>query len=278
MNDPAVSVTRVQTELDLSRPSPARLYDCFLGGKNNFAVDREAAEKIRRAFPALADAAWANRGFHGRAAAWMACRGITQFIDIGCGLPTMGNTHEVVQRLDAGARVVYADNDHQVVVHAGALLADGANTTVIHADLRDPFGLLHNAALRARIDLNRPCGVLATAVAHFIADAGDPWQLAAQMMSALAPGSYLALSHATADAIPAKAIRAGREVYQAATQKIHLRTRAEVERFFATLKIVPPYPGARPNVCHVGLWGCQDPVQADSDGSRALYAAVGRRP
>ncbi len=265
-------------ELDLSRPSPARLYDCFLGGTDNYAVDQAAAARIRAVFPGLSDAAWANRGFHGRAAAWMARRGVRQFIDVGPGLPTMDNTHQVIQRIDPNSRVVYADNDTQVVLHSEALLAGRGNAAVIQADLRDPAGLLGHPMLAARIDFGRPCGLLITAVAHFVADEHDPWKQVAFLIFALAPGSYLALSHATADGIPPAAVRAGQYVYENATERIYLRTRAEVDRFFDGLDLVPPYPGAEPTLAYVGTWGCENPRAADSDGSRALYCAVARRP
>lgn len=260
------------------KPSPARLYDYYLGGKDNFTADREAAEKIRAAFPALSDAAWANRGFHGRAATWMTRHGIRQFIDIGAGLPTMENTHQVVQRIAPRARVVYADNDRQAVCHARALLVGGPAVTAIDADIRDPAALLGNRELRELIDFTQPAGVLITAVMHFVADTDHPWNLVAQLMGAFAPGSYLALSHVTADGIPPAAVQAGTEVYDHATEKIYPRTRTDVERFFDGLTLLPPHKDSPPAVTYVGEWGCEDSVLADSDGSRALYAGVARRP
>jgi hypothetical protein len=259
------------------KPSPARLYDYYLGGKDNFAADRAAAERIRAAFPALSDAAWANRGFHGRAAKWMAERGIRQFIDIGSGLPTMENTHQVVQQVAADARVVYADNDRQVVCHARALLVGGPNVTAIDADVRDPSTILDNRELRELVDFREPAGLLMTAVMHFVSDADDPWSLVARLMSAFPAGSYLALSHVTADGIAPSAVRAGIEVYEQATEKVYPRSKAEIERFFHGLELVPPYSRCPPAVTYVGEWGCEDLVFADSDGSRALYCGVGHR-
>jgi hypothetical protein len=260
------------------RPSPARLYDYYLGGKDNFEADRAAARKIRAVFPALSDAAWANRGFHGRAATWMARHGIRQFIDIGAGLPTMDNTHQVVQRITPCARVVYADNDRQAVCHARALLVSGPGVTAINADIRDPDALLDNQELRDLIHFTQPAGVLITAVLHFVADTDNPWQLVRRLMRAFAPGSYLALSHVTADGMPPAAVQAGTEVYDHATQNIYPRTRAQVERFFTGLDLLPPHRLSPPAVTYVGEWGCEDPALADSDGSRALYAGLARRP
>jgi len=259
-------------------PSPARLYDYYLGGKDNFAVDRAAAEKIRAVFPALSDAAWANRGFHGRAAIWMARHGIRQFVDIGAGLPTMDNTHQLVQRIAPHARIVYADNDRQVVCHARALLVGELGAIAVEGDVRDPEALLANRELRGLISFGQPTGLLITAVMHFVADTDGPWGLIAHLISAFPPGSYLALSHATADGIPPEAVKTGHQVYEDATERIYPRGRAEVERFFAGLDLLPPYPHSPPLVTYAGEWGCEDPDLADSDGSRALYCGVAQRP
>jgi hypothetical protein len=269
---------RVPPGVDPLRPSAARLYDYYLGGVNNFQVDRDAAEKMRVLMPELSDAAWANRGFHQRAAMWIAKRGVRQFIDIGSGLPTAGNTHEAVQKVDAGARVIYVDNDSMVTAHARDLLADDGSTTFIQADMRDSASVLDHPALRAQIDLSKPVGLLMTSVVHFVADDGDPWGLVARYIAAVAPGSYLALSHATMDKLPARMVEAGLALYARAAERLYPRTLTEVQRFFDGLDLVPPYEGAKPAVGYVGLWGAEDPAAADSDGSRVLYCGVARRP
>jgi hypothetical protein len=208
----------------------------------------------------------------------MARHGIRQFVDIGAGLPTMDNTHQVVQRINPCARVVYADNDRQAVCHARALLAGGPAVTAIDADIRDPGALLGNRELRELLDFTQPAGLLVTAVLHFVADADDPWGLVTQLIGAFAPGSYLALSHVTADRIPPSAVQTGTEVYDHATENIYPRTRAQVERFFTGLDLLAPHKDSPPAVTYVGAWGCEDPALADSDGSRALYAGLARRP
>src|SRR5215469_3500109 len=180
--------------VDPAQPTSARLYDYFLGGTNNFAADREVAEQLMADVPYAVDAVLANRGFHGRAAVWMAGHGIRQFIDLGSGLPTQNNTHESVHRVIPDARVVYVDVDPMVAAHAGALLADDGTTTVITADLREPDQVLSHPDLRRLIDFDQPAGMLMTAVMHFIADDSDPWGLVATYMAAVPPGSYLALS------------------------------------------------------------------------------------
>jgi len=273
----AVPDPAVPPGVDPAKPSPARLYDYYLGGHNNFEADRRAAETLRQSLPALSDAAWANRGFHQRAAAWLAARaGLRQFIDIGCGLPAVGNTHQVVQRTDPAARVVYADIDPMVAAQFAPLLADAPNVELITADLRDPDALLGHPAVRSLIDFAEPTGLLMTAVLPFVADDRDPWGLVARYVAALAPGSYLALSHATQDGLPPLAVYAMEETYAHATEQLTLRSRAEVERFFAGMDMVAPYPGAADGLTFAGQWGAVDPASADSDGSRVLYAGVAK--
>jgi len=228
--------------------------------------------------PDLPDAAWANRSFHQRAARWLAEQGIRQFLDIGSGLPTVGNTHEIVQKVAPDARVVYVDIDPMVALISAGLLGGGATATVVTADLRDPATVLGDRDLRALIHDGEPTGLLMTAVMHFVAPGSDPWGLVARYMDALAPGSYLALSHITADRLPPRAVEEGLDVYSRATENIYVRSRDEVQRFFEHLDMVPPYDGAPPGVCYVGEWGAEDASLADSDGSRMLYCGVGRRP
>ena len=268
----------VPAGVDPAVPSPARLYDYYLGGRHNFPADRAAAKRIIAALPDLPDAAWANRSFHQRAARWLAEQGIAQFIDIGSGLPTVGNTHEVVQAVIPDARVVYVDVDPMVALISAELLKDSKTATIITADLRDPAAVLGHPDLRALINPGEPTGLLMTAVMHFVASSSDPWGLVARYLDALAPGSYLVLSHATADRLPPSGVREGLDVYAKATENIYVRPKDEVDRFFQHLEMVAPYPGAPSGVCYVGEWGAEVPTEADSDGSRMLYCGVGRRP
>ncbi|HEX3921828.1 MAG TPA: SAM-dependent methyltransferase [Streptosporangiaceae bacterium] len=264
--------------VDPETPSPARLYDFYLGGKANYPADRAAAEKIRARMPELADAAWANRGFHQRAALWMARdMGIRQFLDIGSGLPTQNNTHQAVGKAAPDARVLYVDHEPLVRVHADALLTGEGNTQMITADLRDPESVLKSPEARELLDFSQPVGLLMTAVLHFVSDGSDPYGLVARYVAELAPGSYVALTHITADQKPPAAVSAILDIYANATEQIYMRTRDEVERFFEGLELVPPYDGGKPAVTYVGEWGAEDPDLADSDGSRWCYGAVGRR-
>jgi hypothetical protein len=273
-----IEISGVPPGVDPARPSPVRVCDYLLGGTNNFPVDREAAERLKAAVPDIVDALWANRGFHGRAAMWLADRGIRQFIDIGSGLPTQNNTHQAVHRVAPDARVVYVDHDPMVAAQSGPLLASDGTTAVVTADWRDPDAVLSDPGLRGLIDLAEPTGVLMTTLIHFVADNADPWGLVARYMAAVAPGSYLALSHGTGDKIPPSTLEAGRQAGAKVTEKAHLRSKADVERFFDGLELVPPYPGADPVVTYVGLWGAEDIEAADTEGSRGIYCAVARRP
>jgi hypothetical protein len=269
---------QVPAEIDTTRPSTARLYDYYLGGTNNFEVDRQAAEQLRKQMPELADAAWANRGFHGRAAAWMASdQGIRQFIDLGSGLPTQNNTHQVVQEVIPTARVVYVDMDPLVAAHSAELLAGDERTALVTADLRDPDAVLSHPDVRRLIDLDQPVGVLMTAVMHFISDEEDPYGIVARYMAATAVGSYLALSHTTYEKLPPQTVQAMYEVYERASSHLYLRDKAGIARFFDGLEMIQPHEGAQSSVCFVGCWGAEDPDAADSDGSRVLRCGVARK-
>jgi S-adenosyl methyltransferase len=259
-------------------PSPARLYDYYLGGKHNFEVDRVAAEKIRAKMPELGDAAWANRGFHQRAARWIASQGVRQFIDIGSGLPTVGNTHDVVQQTVPNTRVVYVDADPLVELYSNDILKGQGTVGVIRADLRDPDTILNDPRLRELIDLDKPAALLMTAVFHFVSPASKPYDLVKRYLDVLAPGSFLALSHATADKIPPALVQTILDVYENSTERFYFRTRDEIACFFDGLDVVSPYDGAPAAVSPVGLWGAEDPELADGDDSRILYAGVGRLP
>jgi trans-aconitate methyltransferase len=264
--------------VDTSVPSAARLYDYYLGGTNNYPVDQEAGKRLRATFPDLYDAAWANRGFHQRSGRWMArVHGIRQFIDVGCGLPTQGNTHYAVRQETPGAKVAYVDNDPMVPAMADGLLEDDSLAKVILADLRDPDAVLNDPDLRSLIDLGQPTGLLMTAVLHFVADGSDPWGLVKRYADALAPGSFISISHATGDNIPERTVQGIYDTYRNANTRMYLRTRDEVRRFFDGLELMPPYPGAPADITYAGTWGAEDPELADSDGSRFLHVGVGKR-
>ena len=269
---------RAPAGVDISRPAPARIYDYMLRGDNHFEIDVLAAERILSAVPEIRDCAWSNRGFHQRAAKWIAGRGVRQFIDIGSGLPTVGNTHEVVQQVIPGATVVYVDNDPMVADQGSRLLAEDQTTRVICADLREPGAILDHPEVKELIDFSVPTGLLLTAVLMFVSDSSDPWGQVARYVGALAPGSYLALSHLTDDYKPPVTAERFRAAFDHATERLYFRSGAGIARFFGGLEMVPPYDGAEPAICYTGVWGAEDPVLADSDGARWLYCGVARKP
>src|SRR3984893_8529382 len=267
---------RVPAGGDVSKPAPARIYDYMLRGKHHFEADATAAERILSVVPEIRDCAWSNRGFHQRAAKWIAERGVRQFIGIGSGLPTVGNTHEVVQKVIPGARVVYVDNDPMVAEQGGQLLAEDRSTRGICADLREPDSILDNPEVTELIDFRAPTGLLLTAVMMFVSDDSDPWGLVSRYVDALAPGSYLALSHLTDDYKPPVTAERFRAVFDGATERLYFRSRAGIARFFDGLELVPPYDGAAADISYTGVWGAEDPVLARH--RRPAQALLRRHP
>jgi hypothetical protein len=258
------------------RPTPAGVYDAALGGTANSKADRDMIEHARVVMPHVIQGAWANRGFLQRAAKRLAGEwGIRQFIDLGSGMPTQRNTHQVVEEQRPDGRVLYVDRDPKVIELASRLLTDTTRVNIIEGDVREPDAILAHPETRRLIDFTEPVGVLLVAVTHFLSDKDDPWGLVRRYVAAVPPGSYLVLSAVTSDHQEEtwdRVLDAGRpRGYEG-----FARTRAEVERFFEGLEIVPPYPGARPELAFVGLWGAEDPELADDDGSRLAYGAVAR--
>jgi S-adenosyl methyltransferase len=260
-------------------PSPAGIYDYWLGGTANSQADRDAAERIKQALPEISRIAWANRGFLTRVVRWMAERGIRQFIDIGAGLPTQKATHEVAGAIAGGCRVVYTDKDPVVVARGRRLLADVPGAAVIEADLREPDVLLGHPETARLIDLSQPVGLLIVAVTQFVPDEDDPWGMVARHIAPLAPGSFLALSAPTGDhKVESTVSRVVEQYADTSAGGNWPRTKDEIERFFTGLEFGIPYQGAEPGLTYVGLWGCDDPVTADDDASRWFYAGVARKP
>ncbi len=248
--------------VDVTTPNIARMYDFYLGGKDNFAADREAARKILAVFPDTPVAALANREFMQRAVRHLAADGVSQFLDIGSGLPTQGSVHEIA----TGARVTYVDYDPMVLTHSEALLGRAPGVTVIQADMRRPEELLRHPDLG--LDLSRPIAVLLVAVLHFVPDEARPYGIVGTLRDALAPGSFLALSHLTSEGVPEELVRAGRDAYKNATAPIVPRSRADILRFFDGFELIEP------GLAWMSDWRPDDPNTPQSHG----FAAVGRKP
>jgi len=263
-------------DLQTGQPHPARVYDYLLGGKDNFAADRAAAEAGLRANPNSRIPPRENRAFLGRAVRYLAGEaGISQFLDIGTGIPTSPNVHEIAQGIEPRARIVYVDNDPIVLAQARALLTTGpeGRTAYIDADLRDIDAILGSADLQRTLDLSKPVGLLLIAVMHFIPDEDDPWTLAARLLAALPSGSYLALSHLTGDFDPA-AWAGVVAVYRRSGVTMQVRRKPDVERFFAGLDPIDPgvvsLPQWRPDPSDVG--------RPPSDAAVSVYGGVARKP
>ncbi|MEV0296013.1 SAM-dependent methyltransferase [Nocardia sp. NPDC050710] len=228
---------------DVSKPHPARRYDYWLGGKDNYPADRESADAVAEAFPTVRLAAVENRSFLRRAVNYLSAEaGIRQYLDIGAGLPTAGNVHEIAQDIAPESRIVYVDNDPIVLLHARDLLnssPEGA-TAYLDADLREPDRILTHPDLTRVLDLNRPVALMLVAVLHFITDDDAAYRLVRQLCQALPSGSYLVMSHATSDHLTAEDLAEANEANRRSGVPFRLRSTAEFTEFFTGFELVPP--------------------------------------
>jgi hypothetical protein len=264
-------------KIDTTVPHPARMYDYWLGGKDNFAVDREAAEWSVAAsaggMQRARETVRANRAFLGRAVRYLAGQaGIRQFLDIGTGLPAADNTHEVAQREAPEARIVYVDNDPVVLSHARALLAGTpeGETAYLDANLNDPDTILRQAAVT--LDFGQPVALMLLAVLQFIPDAGDPHQIVARLLDAVPSGSYLVISHPTGDLRPGDATEFQNRYNRSGRARARLRSKAEVSKFFDGLALLDP------GVVQADLWRPNVHVAGRATSINPLYCGVGKKP
>jgi S-adenosyl methyltransferase len=259
--------------IDTSKPHPARMYDWYLGGKDNYPVDEEMGRQMLALDPRVPVMARVNRAFMHRATRWLARNGVRQFLDIGAGIPTEPNLHQVAQRIAPDSRVVYCDNDPIVLAHAAALLRstpEGA-TEYLQADVRDPAAILDG--VERVLDLGRPVALSLVALLHFVSDEDGAHELVDRLLSELVPGSYLMMTHATADFTPQESA-AAIEKLKAAGVTLALRSRDEFARFFDGLELVEP------GVEVVHKWHPElgEPVPGQDDGVIPGYGAVARKP
>jgi SAM-dependent methyltransferase len=240
--DGLLAPDRVPTEIDTTRAHPARIYDAWLGGKNNFAPDREMADQIAAINPEVPVNARANRAFLGRAVRFAVESGIRQFLDIGTGIPTAGNTHEVAQAIDPECSVAYVDNDPMVLAHSRALMAAAGRgrTSVIQGDLRDPAAILSHPEVRAAVDLARPVALLLVAVLHFLGDEDKPEEIIATLRDALAPGSVLVLSHGVYSEDAQDVADEIATAYNRGAANVHVRSPSRVVEFFDGFDLLDP--------------------------------------
>jgi S-adenosyl methyltransferase len=268
-------VAELPPEVDTSRPHPARMYDYFLGGKNHFAVDRETAETVLAAAPTTRITARENRAFLGRAVRYLVAEaGIRQFLDIGSGLPTASNVHEVAQAVQPSARVLYADNDPLVLTQARALLtsAPAGRTAYIQADLRDPEAILSSPTVREVLDFGQPVALIIVAILHFIHDEFKPATAIATLLDALPPGSYLTASHVTGQHLPAEAAATTR-TYRSSGVPLQVRDCDEFAALaFSGLELVPP------GVVLVSEWRPESSGPRPAPAEVNCYGGVARKP
>jgi hypothetical protein len=261
--------------IDISKPHPARMYDFYLQGKDYYEVDEAAAAHVEVVFPTIRITARTNRQFMHRATRWLASEaGIRQFLDIGTGIPTSPNLHQVAQEVAPETHVVYADYDPIVLRHAEALMRSGpeGRTAYIQADVRDPQTILSAERLHRTLDLTRPVALSLNALLHFVPDENHPYEIVATLLDAIPSGSYLALSHCTPDFAPEMWEKVA-EVYRQGGIPVQVRSRDEVLRFFDGLEMVEP--GL--SVPH--RWRPDGrSVEGATDAAVSMYAAVARKP
>jgi hypothetical protein len=254
--------------VDPEVPNAARMYDYYLGGSHNFAADRAAAERVKTVMPFAVDVARANRFFLGRAVRFCIHEGVDQFLDLGSGIPTAGNVHEIALGLNPHARVAYVDNEPVTVASAAALLEGESRATITMADIRDVDAVLSAPGVRDLLDLSRPVALLMVAVLPFIPDSDDPAGLAERYRSRLAPGSFQVVSHGTADHDPSETTAAA-AVYRGTANPATARTRAEVAELLRGTELVEP------GLVDATEWRPEDTIGGQH---RMMWAAVGRIP
>ncbi|HEX6472667.1 MAG TPA: SAM-dependent methyltransferase [Streptosporangiaceae bacterium] len=256
--------------IDANTPNVARIYDYWLGGKDNFAADRAAADRISEIVPEAQAAARANRDFLRRAVRFLAESGIRQFIDLGTGLPTQANVHEVAHEIVPDAKVVYVDYDPVVVVHGHALLRTVDSTAIVEADIREPEKILEHHELHALIDFAQPVAVLMVGILHFITDAEDPYRIVARFRDAMVPGGYVAICHVTADPRP-QAVAPVTAIYDESTAPMVPRGRDEVLRLFDGFDLVDP------GLVYAPDWRPEATGRPADSVTSFVFAGVGRK-
>jgi SAM-dependent methyltransferase len=262
----------VTDEIDLNRPSASRVYDFYLGGFHNFSSDREMAERAIKDWPELPLIMRSNRAFLRRAVSYLVGQGVRQFLDIGSGIPTVGNVHEIAHQLAPDSRIVYVDIDPVAVAHSEAILADNPNATIVAGDFRRPAEVLAEPAVRAKLDLDQPVALLLVALLHFVGDDDSPAEVIASFRDALAPGSYLAVSHATHELHPSELTEFHRDLYRRTATPMTMRSQAEVERLFAGFELVEP------GIVLSDHWHPDADDSTENAERHPIWAGIGRKP
>ncbi|WP_436502045.1 SAM-dependent methyltransferase [Actinokineospora sp. HUAS TT18] len=265
----------VPSSVDVTVPSIARAYDYLLGGGHNFEADRELSRKAEQMLVGLRQLVRMNRAFLGRAVRHMMDQGVRQFLDIGAGIPTVGSLHQVAHSIDPACRVVYVDRDPVAVAHSELMLAGEDRVAIVAADIRDPEGIFGSPEARRLLDLDEPVGVLMLFMLHWVPDEWDPIGLLARYRDRLAPGSMMAITHASDDHKKAEINEvAGLVERSKSRDQVQLRSHAEIEALFAGYDMVEP------GLVGCGLWRPEGPadIAGEADMNSQFYAGVGRRP
>ncbi|SUD49049.1 S-adenosyl methyltransferase [Nocardia otitidiscaviarum] len=259
--------------VDMTQASPARMYDALLGGSHNFEIDRQAAEMGKKLVPDLPRLALSNRAFLRRAVRYLMDAGVRQFFDVGSGIPTAGNVHEIAQEIDPAARVLYADIDPVAVAHAKAILSGNERAGAIEADLRKPADLLERARATGLVDFSQPVGILLVAVLHLVGDEDRPAELVSELRAAVPGGSYVAISHLTSAQRPEDAAKLGANAENENKIGIHFRSRAAITTMFDGWELIEP------GVVELPLWRPESERDHHEAPGRSLgLAGVGRKP
>jgi hypothetical protein len=259
--------------VDPKRANMARVYDYLLGGTHNYLPDQDLGRAIVAVEPNAQAGARANRAFLGRAVRYLCSAGISQFLDIGSGIPTQGNVHEVARAANPATRTAYVDVDPVAVAHGRALLAGQPGAVAVEGDLRAPEKILSDPAVAALLDPGQPTGLLLLAVLHFLGDDEDPWQLVAALRDALVPGSYLVVCHATDESRPTVAHAAEKVYNRSVPTRARTRSRADIARFFDGFDLVDP------GLVYIPQWRPDSPDDVPGDPGRIWgLVGVGRKP
>ncbi|MGI5504109.1 SAM-dependent methyltransferase [Lentzea sp. CA-135723] len=260
-------------DIDLERPSVARVYDYWLGGAHNFAADRAVGQHTLETMPELRGVVLNHRAFLRRAVRYLLQQGVRQFLDLGSGIPTVGNVHEIAQATDPRAQVVYVDIDPVAVAHSRSLLGGNDHVSVLRADVRDWMGVLASDEVDKRLDFDAPVAVLMIALLHFVSDEDDPWGMIGGYRDRLATGSFLAISHAGYEADEeTDASKEARRIYDRDVTRMTLRDPVELTSLFKGFDLVEP------GVVRVPAWQPESPADVEESGQRFPgFAAVGRK-
>ena len=259
--------------VDTMRANVARVYDYWLGGTHNFLADQDAGRAIAAVEPRMRSIAQANRAFLGRAVRFLSARGVDQFLDLGSGIPTSGNVHEIAQQANPAARIAYVDVDPVAIAHSKAILAGNENAAIVDGDIREPEKILAHDTVGRLIDFSRPVGLIVLAVLQFVADAEDPLQIMATLRDQMVAGSFLVLGHATDEGSKPTVAQAGQTVYnRSVATKLHLRSGAEIERLFDGFELVDP------GLVYATMWRPNSPEDIQADlADYGVLVGVGRK-